>query len=111
MSLLRFVGRLHFGLGNFSFDSSCCLGLFDLLFLSSPLSGLLDVELAVPMDIESVGTALMEEELQKVLLQLLLSDGLEQLNLNLLPVKLVLVSRHLAGPNTIESFSQVLILL
>lgn len=63
------------------------------------------------MDVESVGTVLLEEDLHEVLLQFLLSDGLKQLNLGLLSVELVLVSRHLTGPHTSKGLSQILILL
>ena len=84
MFQFRFVSRLDFVL-------SWCL----LIVFSGTFRCLLDVQVGVPVDVQTVRTTFLEEKLFEVLLQLLLSEGLEEVNIGLLSVELVLVRGNL----------------
>lgn len=63
------------------------------------------------MDVKPVGASLLEKQFFKVGLQFLLGNGLEEVNLGLLSVELVLVSRNFTDPDASKGLVKVLVLL
>ena len=99
VALLGFVSRNRVDLG------FLCLFLLYLLLGGWTLSLLLYVGLGVPVDVKAVGAILLEEELLKVGLKLVLGDGLEHGNQKVLAIELVLVGGELLGPEAVKIFA------
>jgi len=103
MALLSFVSgymTICHGLGASFRLGLLCLLLGDRNLSCWTISLLLDVWLGVPVDVQAVGTVLLEEELLEVCLELRLGDGREHGDLALLAIKLVLMSGELLGPES-----------